>query len=122
MIRLAPAAINVSLFRPYIWEVRSPLMLLASLEGMVLFIFTLIILYRMLWYKINVLTRPAAWFSLVCSITFAFAVGISTYNFGTLFRYKVPLMPFYAILLVLAYSRSQKILIRRNRIKRHNAV
>jgi len=122
MIRLAPAAINVSLFRPYIWEVRSPLMLLASLEGMVLFIFTLIILYRMLWYKINVLTSPAAWFSLVFSITFAFAVGISTYNFGTLFRYKVPLMPFYAILLVLAYSRSQKILIRRNRIKRHNAV
>ncbi len=122
MIRLAPAAINVSLFRPYIWEVRSPLMLLASLEGMVLFIFTLIILYRMLWYKINVLTSPAAWFSLVFSITFAFAVGISTYNFGTLFRYKVPLMPFYAILLVLAYSRSQKILIRRNRIKRNNAV
>jgi hypothetical protein len=108
MIRLAPDAINVSLFRPYLWEVRNPLMLLASLEGLTFLVLTLIIIYRMFWYKINVLDSPAAWFSLVFSLTFAFAVGISTYNFGTLFRYKVPLMPFYAILLVLAWSKSQQ--------------
>jgi hypothetical protein len=108
MIRLAPSAINVSLFRPYLWEVRSPLMLLASLEGLVLMVITIIILFRMMWFKVNVLKSPAAWFSLVFSITFAFAVGISTYNFGTLFRYKVPLMPFFAILLVLAWRKSQQ--------------
>jgi len=107
MIRLAPAAINVSLFRPYLWEVRNPLMLLASLEGLTLLIFTLLILYRMVKFKINILRSPAAWFSLVFSFTFAFAVGISTYNFGTLFRYKVPLMPFFAILLVLAWHDSR---------------
>ncbi|RLD25237.1 MAG: hypothetical protein DRI71_00185 [Bacteroidetes bacterium] len=104
MMRLAPAAINVSLYRPYLWEVRGPLMLLAALEGSTLLILTIIILVRVFWYKINVLNSPAAWFSLVFSLTFAFAVGISTYNFGTLFRYKVPLMPFFAILLVLAWS------------------
>ena len=108
MIRLAPAAINVSLFRPYLWEVRNPLMLLASLEGLTFLILSLIIVYRIIWFKINVLSSPAAWFSLIFSLTFAFAVGISTYNFGTLFRYKVPMMPFYAILLVLAWSSSQK--------------
>ena len=108
MVRLAPAAINVSLYRPYLWEVRGPLMLVAALEGLVLFVFTIIILFRMIWFKINVLNSPAAWFSLVFSLTFAFAVGISTYNFGTLFRYKVPLMPFFAILLVLAWSSSKR--------------
>ena len=108
MLRLAPAAINVSLYRPYLWEVRGPLMLLAALEGLTLLIFTIIILFRVVWFKINVLNSPAAWFSLVFSLTFAFAVGISTYNFGTLFRYKVPLMPFFAILLVLAWSRSKQ--------------
>ena len=104
MLRLAPAAINVSLFRPYLWEVRNPLMLVASLEGLALMIITVIILFRMIRFRINILQSPAAWFALVFSFTFAFAVGISTYNFGTLFRYKVPLMPFYAILLVLAWS------------------
>lgn len=108
MLRLAPAAINVSLFRPYLWEVRNPLMLLASLEGLVLMVFTIIIMFRIIWFKVNILNSPAAWFSLVFSLTFAFAVGISTYNFGTLFRYKVPLMPFFAILLVLAWSKSQQ--------------
>ncbi len=118
MFRLAPSAINVSLYRPYLWEVRNPLMLLASLEGLVLMVFTIIILYRMIRYRINVLNSPAAWFSLVFSLTFAFAVGISTYNFGTLFRYKVPLMPFFAILLVLAWSRSQQGVKNKREIKR----
>ena len=83
-------------------------MLLASLEGLVLMVFTIIIMFRIIWFKVNILNSPAAWFSLVFSLTFAFAVGISTYNFGTLFRYKVPLMPFFAILLVLAWSKSQQ--------------
>ncbi len=108
MLRLAPAAINVSLFRPYLWEVRNPLMLVASLEGLTLLIITIIILFRMIRFRINILQSPAAWFALVFSFTFAFAVGISTYNFGTLFRYKVPLMPFYAILLVLAWSNAKQ--------------
>ena len=112
MLRLAPAAINVSLYRPYLWEVRGPLMLVAALEGLVLLVFTIIILFRMIWFKINVLKSPAAWFSLIFSLTFAFAVGISTYNFGTLFRYKVPLMPFFAILLVLSWSNTQQFIIK----------
>src|SRR5690606_1114425 len=36
MLRLAPQAINVSLFRPYIWEVNNPLMALAALESFAL--------------------------------------------------------------------------------------
>ncbi len=36
MIRLSPQAINVSLFRPYLWEVKNPLMLLSALESFLL--------------------------------------------------------------------------------------
>ena len=108
MIRLAPEAVNVSLFRPYLWEVQNPLMLLAALESLTFLIITLIIIFRMIKYRMSVFSSPAAWFALVFSLTFAFAVGISTYNFGTLFRYKVPLMPFYAILLVLAWNQSKQ--------------
>ncbi len=108
MLRLAPAAINVSLFRPYLWEVRNPLMLLAALESFVLTIITLIIVVRMIRYRIRVLRSPAAWFALTFVLVFAFAVGISTYNFGSLFRYKVPLMPFFAILLTLAWGSASR--------------
>lgn len=36
MIKLAPQAVNVALFRPYLWEVNNPLMLLSALEALFL--------------------------------------------------------------------------------------
>jgi hypothetical protein len=32
---------------------------------------------------------------LVFAISFSFGVGVNSYNFGTLVRYKIPMMPFY---------------------------
>jgi len=109
MLKLGPAAINVAMFRPYLWEVRNPLMLLASLEGMMLFILTVLVLMKNRRNLVKTLNNPAFIFSLVFSLTFAFAVGISTYNFGTLFRYKVPLMPFYGIFLATAWAQPNKV-------------
>ena len=104
MVRLAPAAINVALFRPYPWEISNPLMLLASLESSILLIVSIIVFIGALRVSGRLVGSPLIIFSLIFSMIFAFAVGISTYNFGTLFRYKIPLMPFYAILLVLAWA------------------
>ncbi len=103
MLKLGPAAINVALFRPYLWEVRSPLMLIASLEGLGFMILSIIVLFRSRRNLLGVLNNPAIIFSLIFSLTFAFAVGVSTYNFGTLFRYKVPLMPFFGIFLAISW-------------------
>ena len=47
-------------------------------------------------------------FSLIFSIAFAFAVGVSTYNFGTLVRYKIPLLPFFVVALILIWHHSKK--------------
>lgn len=95
MIKLAPQAVNVSLFRPYIWEVRNPLMLLSALESLVMLVVTLYVIARKRTRIISSLGNPSTIFCLVFSITFAFAIGVSTFNFGTLTRYKIPLMPFY---------------------------
>ncbi len=103
MLKLAPAAVNVSLFRPYLWEVRNPLMALSAAESFVLFILTLYILFRKRSLFFRALGDPNVLFCLVLSVTFAFAVGVSTFNFGTLARYKIPLLPFYALALILIY-------------------
>ena len=101
MLRLAPQAINVSLFRPYLWEVKNLLMLLSSLEGLLFLMATIYIITKNKFSVINSLADPNIIFCLVFSITFAFAVGVSTFNFGTLARYKIPLLPFFATSLVL---------------------
>ncbi|MDH5610391.1 MAG: hypothetical protein OEY56_13015, partial [Cyclobacteriaceae bacterium] len=99
MIRLLPAAVNVSLFRPYLWEVRNPLMLLAALESTVVIFLT----FWAFFYKkrfFSLFRDPFLVFCLAFALIFAFAVGVSTYNFGTLMRYKIPMYPFYLILLL----------------------
>jgi hypothetical protein len=97
MVRLAPAAINVSLFRPYPWEVRNPLMLLSAAEGMILLVFTIVIILGVRQNVFRYLKEPNVLFCLCFAITFAFAVGVSTFNFGTLSRYKIPMMPYFVL-------------------------
>jgi hypothetical protein len=87
MIKLAPQAINVSLFRPYLWEVRNPLMLLAALESFAFLILTIYAFYRSRRVIGRAFGDPTILFCFIFSLTFAFAVGVSTFNFGTLTRY-----------------------------------
>lgn len=110
MVKKFPLAINVTLFRPYVWEVQNPVMLLAALESLCIFIFTL---YVLLTVRSNflpiVFSHPEIMFLLLFSITFAFAVGFSTYNFGSLVRYKIPLMPLYvSALSIISYLNKAK--------------
>jgi 4-amino-4-deoxy-L-arabinose transferase-like glycosyltransferase len=108
MARLAPAAIVVSLFRPFLWEIRNPLMALSALESLTFLILTLYVFYksgsRILFY----LQKPEVILCLGFAVVFAFAVGVSTFNFGSLSRYKIPLLPFYAMGLGFIYHYSNK--------------
>jgi hypothetical protein len=94
-------AINVSLFRPYIWEIKSPAMVLAAMESL---LFT-VLFGRLLWYwrrrKVwtAITSDPFFMMSLVFVLSLAFIVGFTAFNFGALMRYKIPLMPFFFILL-----------------------
>ena len=106
MINLAPQAINVSLFRPYLWEVKNPLMLLSALESFLLLLLCIYIIIKKNVRLLAAINNPNVLFTLIFSITFAFAVGVSTFNFGTLVRYKIPLLPFFAVALILLLHHS----------------
>ena len=108
MALAAPAAINVSLFRPYLWETRNPLMLMSALESTLLMVFSLYVLMKNFRHIFSIVGNYNVLFCLAFSITFAFAVGISTFNFGTLTRYKIPLLPFYMLGLIIMSDYSNK--------------
>jgi hypothetical protein len=106
-----PAAINVALFRPYLWEIRKPLLLPSALEGMACLIFTIFI-----FLKVGIkrtfqflFSDPNVLFCLTFSIIFAFAVGFTTYNFGALSRLKIPCIPFYFLALFIMYEKSKNV-------------
>jgi hypothetical protein len=109
MLRLAPQAINVSLFRPYLWEVKNPLMLFSAVESFLILMVVLYVIVQQRSLLFSSLAKPNVLFALSFTIVFAFAIGVSTYNFGTLVRYKIPLMPFLvtALVLLLDYRKSE---------------
>ncbi|WP_210486284.1 hypothetical protein [Rufibacter aurantiacus] len=112
MVKATPQAIIVSLYRPFLWEARNPTMLLSAIEALYFLLFSLYCIYKAgiikTFYIIS--SIPVVNFSLIFSLLFAFAVGLNSGNFGTLVRYKIPLMPFYlsALFIIQGNSNSKK--------------
>jgi hypothetical protein len=101
-----PAAINVALFRPYIWESKNPIMLLSALESSFVLYYTYILFRkRKLKNTLALLSKDVnLQFFLLFGLLFSFMVGITTYNFGSLVRYKIQGFPFYIAAILLLYN------------------
>ncbi len=92
-----PIATFSAIFRPLILEANNVVMFLSGIENLLILIFTIKVLifvrffgfFRLL-VKSHVLT-----FSFAFAILFAYSVGLSTSNFGSLVRYKIPCIPFF---------------------------
>jgi hypothetical protein len=84
--------------------VKNPLMLMTALESFTLLLLTAFIVVRKGYGAISKILNPEVAFTLSFTIVYAFAVGVSTYNFGTLARYKIPILPFFFLGLVILYN------------------
>ena len=106
LLSLAPRAIGVSLYRPFLWEISNPLMSIAAIESFVSLTLTLYVLWKVGVVQTlrTFISNPEVAFSLTFALVFAFAVGFSTYNFGALMRYKIPALPFYFAALAIIYG------------------
>lgn len=103
VLRAFPLAVNVTLFRPYLWEAHSLIMLLSALENVFILGFTLYILWKNGLPRVvrAIRKNPTVFFCFFFSVLFAFCVGFTAYNFGALVRYKIPCIPFYLVALVI---------------------
>ncbi|MFD1466674.1 hypothetical protein ACFQ48_00445 [Hymenobacter caeli] len=97
LVKVAPQAVVVSIFRPFIFEARNPVMLLSALEATLFLYLTVTLFYRtgVLKSLQLIISQPILTFCFLFSIVLAIGVGTNSGNFGTLVRYKIPLMPFY---------------------------
>ena len=105
-----PQAVNVTLFRPYLWEARKVIVFLTSFESLALLLITFRLFQKVRLKKIlqTIGNDNTIQFCVFFSLIFAFSVGISSYNFGALSRYKIPCIPFYLLAIILIYYRNAK--------------
>ena len=104
ILKKIPVSCNVTFFRPYLTETNNIAMVMGALESSILLLLFLLLLYRyrLTWLKI-VFKNPLLILSFFYSIIFGFIVGFTSYNFGALARYKIPVMPFFTFLLLYFY-------------------
>ena len=90
-------AINAAIFRPYIWEVGSPTMLISAVENLIVMIVVVVLFSKIGVFKFfNIIFQdPYLLFCLIFTLTLAFGIGLSTANFGALVRYKIPFIPYF---------------------------
>ncbi len=109
-----PIATFSAIFRPLIIEANNLVMLISGIENLVILIFAIRILIKVKFFglfrfifKNNLLT-----FSFFFSVLFAYSVGLSTSNFGSLVRYKIPCIPFFvASLYIVGHLKDKENLI-----------
>ncbi len=79
MLEKAPAGINVTLFRPYLWEARKPIVMISALEALLYLIFTIVAIVRNNPIRMvqRILADETLQFCLIFTLIFAFAVGLS---------------------------------------------
>lgn len=109
VIKKAPLAIVSGLFRPFIWEARSFLIFLSSIENLILLILTISLIFRygLISFILKIFNHPMLLFSFSFSLIFALAVGLSIANFGALSRYKIDATLFWVIILFILYKESK---------------
>jgi len=103
LMSVADKAIFATLFRPTLLDVKNVVMVLSALENTFILFFTVYLLFKLKVFKFFVVitAHPLLMFSFVFSLFFAFSVGVSISNFGTLVRLKIPCLPFFLSSLVI---------------------
>lgn len=110
MLSKFPKAIIAGLYRPFIWESKSALMLISGIENLLFLLLTVYIILRTGPIKVirQILHEPFLIFCLVFAIIMAFFIGLTTANFGSLVRYRIPLIPFFLFGLLLIFKKRKK--------------
>ena len=105
------ASLNVSLFRPFVYEINKPQLLISGLESLAMLVLLLLTVYKVGITNIAkaLKNNPFLIFLMINFILVGIQIGAISFNYGTLVRYKMPILPFYFsfFILLLKYKNHQ---------------
>lgn len=104
LIATSPLSLVTTLYRPFPWEAHGVAALFGALENLVLLLLTLRAVLRLLQTGArfrSILQEPLIPTCLVFLVLFGVGIGSATSNLGTVSRYRIPLIPFFAALLII---------------------
>ena len=109
VIRTYLNSLNVALFRPYLWEIPNLIATANALESFTVLIVTAYLLFKLkiVGFFTTAFKNRVLAFALIFTLLLAPLAGLVSFNFGTLVRYKSPIVPFYYTYLMLLYYKTK---------------
>ena len=108
-IARSPLAMFSTIFRPFLWESKKPIILLSAMESSLMLIGFFYVLFKSgvgrFFYLL--ISEPYILFAFMFTLLLAAVVGFTTFNFGTLVRYRLPILPFYFFMLIAIYTKAR---------------
>ncbi len=110
LMQRIPIALYTCLFRPHLWEITKPILFINAVESVLLFLLVLYILFFRFNSFVKQLSHPLPLYLFIFSLLFFIIVGLTTFNFGTMVRYKNPGLIFFNVFLILClYDDNKKV-------------
>lgn len=110
MIKVMPKALLAALYGPFVWQARKVIVMMNALEASIFLIVSIRIVMRIglrrIWKVIS--SDPNIQFFLVFTLIFGFAIGLTSGNYGSLSRYRIPCLPMFALSLMLIYYKAEQ--------------
>lgn len=107
LIENTPEAIINTLFRPHLFEARSVFMLMSALENLLLLI--LILTSLVFFKKPEQKDLPLLYMSVFFVFSLALLIGLVNPVLGSIVRFRIPLLPFFAIIFILLLDKEKMI-------------
>jgi hypothetical protein len=102
VLKFIPQGIVNVFFRPFPWEISNVLMIFTVLENLFFMFLVIKTIFKSRFFTNKLyINKNYQVFCILFSISLAFAIGISTFNFGSMVRYKIPFLPFWASFLLI---------------------
>tara|TARA_R110002049_G_scaffold306043_1_gene503871 strand:- start:87 stop:1355 length:1269 start_codon:yes stop_codon:yes gene_type:complete len=94
----SPLAFLVTYFGPFPWQINSPIMLLTAVESYFYFYLFILTIKKRGIQLFNILVmHDIVFFSMIFTLIFGVLVGITSYNYGALARFKIQALPYFLI-------------------------
>lgn len=111
LLSVSHKAIFAALFRPTFLDTQNIVMLFSAAENTYVLILTIVLLVQLkvVGFFRYIAIHPLLLFSVLFALFFAFSVGVSISNFGSLVRLRIPALPFFvSSLFIIQYLYKQK--------------
>ena len=103
-------ALGTTFLRPFPWEWSSVSIAISGIQSLALVAFCLWVLYTTSLRRIfqNLTQNPLIGFFMIYCLIYGFVIGLFSYNFGTLDRYRIAVWPFFLVAVLLLRRQPEK--------------